>query len=94
MVIFCLKHSKGSELAKQFLEDGRAILSQIPTVRDFRVLDQVSPKNDYDYGFSMVFANQADYDTYNDHPLHTDFVDNRWKVEVERFLEIDFSDRK
>ncbi|WP_407945805.1 Dabb family protein [Paenibacillus puerhi] len=92
MVIFCLKHPRGSAEAQQFLQDGRSILSSIPTVQDFRVYDQISPKNDFDYGFAMTFSGQADYDAYNEHPLHTDFVDNRWKVEVERFLEIDFSD--
>jgi hypothetical protein len=50
----------------------------------------VSPKNAYTFGFSMEFANQADYDTYNDHPLHVAFVRDRWKVEVSDFMEIDY----
>jgi hypothetical protein len=90
MVIFDLKHKKSSAEEAKFLADGKLILSRIPVVRDFRVLDQVSPKNDYDYGFSMVFANRADYETYNNHPDHVAFVENRWKKEVTRFLEIDF----
>jgi hypothetical protein len=90
MVIFCLMHEIGSAEAAQFLEDGRLILSSIPTVSNFSVFRQVSPKNDYDYGFSMDFADSAAYMLYNEHPQHTDFVKNRWLVEVSRFLEIDF----
>jgi hypothetical protein len=90
MVIFDLKHEKGSAAEAKFLADGKAILTAIPTVQEFRVLDQVSPKNDYDFGFSMVFASKADYETYNNHPDHQSFVENRWKKEVARFLEIDF----
>lgn len=50
-------------------------------------------KYDYDYGFSMDFASQDDYEAYNAynaHPVHTDLVESRWKAEVTRFLEIDF----
>ena len=90
MVIFCLKHDKGSFEEKKFLMDGQSILSQIPVVSNFRVLPQISPKNDYHFGFSMEFSDQEAYDTYNQHPLHVDFVDKRWKAEVTKFLEIDF----
>lgn len=90
MVIFNLKYPKGSAQAETFLEDGQAILSSIPVVRNFGVFRQVSPKNDYEYGFSMDFSSQEDYDAYNGHPLHVQFVQERWLTEVERFLEIDF----
>lgn len=90
MVIFNLKHEKNTTEAKQFLQDGQAILTSIPVVKNFNVFHQVSMKNDFDYGFSMDFDTQADYDAYNKHPLHEQFVNDRWKVEVERFLEIDF----
>jgi hypothetical protein len=90
MVIFVLKHDKGSEAEAKFLADARTILTKIPVVKDFRVLDQVSVKNDYHFGFSMIFANQTEYDTYSNHPAHVAFVENRWKKEVTRFLEIDF----
>ncbi len=90
MVIFDLKHSKGSAEAEKFLDDGRKILSKIPVVHNFQVFNQVSLKNDFSYGFSMVFKDQSDYSTYNNHPDHVAFVENRWKKEVSRFLEIDF----
>lgn len=91
MVIFCLAYAKDSAEVEGFLKDGKEILSSIPTVQDFEVLKQISNKNDYDYGFSMVFENQADYDTYNNHPKHVSFVKERWMKEVTRFLEIDFT---
>ena len=90
MVIFDLKHEKGSTDAEKFLKDGHDILTKIPVVQNFQVFNQVSVKNDYTYGFSMVFAGPAEYVTYNNHPDHVAFVENRWKKEVSRFLEIDF----
>jgi hypothetical protein len=90
MVIFVLKHDKGSSAEAKFLSDAQTILTKIPVVKEFRVLDQVSVKNDYHFGFSMLFANQSAYDAYSNHPDHVAFVENRWKKEVSRFLEIDF----
>jgi len=91
MVIFNLQYPAGSAEADKFLSDGKELLSSIPGVNKFKVFRQVSAKNDYEYGFSMDFDSQDDYDAYNAHPVHTDFVENRWKKEVTRFLEIDFA---
>ena len=90
MVIFDLKHDKNSDEALKLLRDGKRILTGIPGVKQFQVFTQISPKNDYDFGFSMVFSGQAEYERYNDHPDHVAFVEQRWKKEVSRFLEIDF----
>ena len=90
MVIFNLVHGKDSSEAEKFLTDGQTLLTSIPVVKEFEVLRQVSRKNDYDFGFSMVFDNEADYEAYNTHPIHQSFVADRWKTEVSRFLEIDF----
>lgn len=90
MVIFCLRHEQGSQETETFLNDGHLILTSIPQVERFEVLRQVSAKNDYDYGFSMEFADQAAYEAYNAHPAHVSFVRERWETEVSRFLEIDF----
>lgn len=89
-VIFTLKHDKESAAANQFLTDGQALLSSIPTVNNFQVFRQVSVKNNYQYGFSMEFESQAAYDAYNAHPIHTAFVKERWETEVVEFLEIDY----
>ena len=88
-VIFTLKHAHGSLQEKSFLRDAK-VLTEIPGVKKFEQLKQVSPKNDYQFGFSMEFADQAAYTAYNVHPKHVQFVKDRWEREVERFLEIDY----
>lgn len=88
-VVFNLKHAHGSLQEKAFLRDA-LVLKEIPGVKKFEQLRQVSKKNDYEFGFSMEFADQAAYDAYNVHPKHVKFVEERWKREVERFLEIDY----
>ena len=90
MVIFNLSYPQGSADAEKFLADGTRILTGIPVVRNFQAFKQVSDKNDYQYGFSMVFSNREDYTTYNNHPDHVAFVQDRWLKEVTEFLEIDF----
>lgn len=88
-VVFRLKHAKDSEAERGFLADALA-LAEIPGVERFEQLRQVSRKNDYDFGFSMEFADEAAYAGYNDHPAHVAFVRDRWIPEVESFLEIDY----
>ena len=88
-VVFRLRHAPGSAEEKEFLEAARA-LAAIPGVERFEQLREVSPKNDYTFGFSMEFADQATYDGYNGHPDHVAFVEGRWMPEVEDFLEIDY----
>lgn len=90
MVLFCLKHDQKAPETQKFLKDGQSILTSIPTVEKFEVLNQISQKNDYDFGFSMEFKNKEDYDAYSAHPDHCNFVSARWEKEVTRFLEIDF----
>lgn len=88
-VVFNLVHSQGSREENAFLEDA-LILASIPGVQTFERLKQVSGKNDFSYGFSMLFEHQSAYDAYNVHPVHVSFVRDRWEKEVERFLEIDY----
>jgi len=88
-VVFTLKHARGSLMEKAFLRDA-AVLAEIPGVQKFEQLRQVSRKNDYQYGFSMEFEDQAAYDGYNVHPKHVKFVKDRWEREVAEFLEIDY----
>jgi Stress responsive A/B Barrel Domain len=89
-VIFSLKHPYGSAGEASFLKAAQA-LAAIPGVEKFEQLRQVSPKNDYDFGFSMEFASKAEYSAYNDHPDHAAFVRDRWVPEVAKFLEIDYA---
>lgn len=89
VVQFRLKHKPDSAEAKAFLEEGRRSLSSIPVVKFFEVLHQVSRKNKFDFAFSMEFLTQADYDAYDRHPVHVQFVEEFWKRDVEEFLETD-----
>ncbi len=88
-VVFTLKHPKGSAAEVAFLASADVLMA-IPGVEKFEKLKQVSPKNDYDFGFSMEFKDQAAYSGYNDHPAHIAFVKNRWVPEVAKFMEIDY----
>ena len=88
-VVFKLKHAQGSLQEKAFIRDA-LILAEIPGVEKFERLKQISGKNDYEFGFSMEFQDQAAYTAYNEHPKHVAFVQNRWQREVEKFLEIDY----
>lgn len=57
--------------------------------KKFEVLKQISKKNKFEYGISMEFDNQEQYDTYSNHAEHTAFIQNFWIKSVEDFLEID-----
>lgn len=86
--LFRLNHAAGSPEERSFLT-ALAGLSSIPGVQEFQIARETSPKNDFDYAVSMIFADQAAYDAYNVHPLHVDFVQNRWIPEVAAFMEHD-----
>ena len=88
-VVFSLKHPRGSAEEKAFLA-AADVLAEIPGVEKFEKLRQVSAKNNFAFGFSMEFADDAAYQGYNDHPGHVRFVRERWVTEVEEFLEIDY----
>ncbi len=89
-VVFKLKHPEGSAEEKDFIK-ALMKLDEIPGVENFELLEQISSKNDYDYGLSMEFADQKAYDLYSNHPDHIAFVQTRWLREVDIFLEIDFA---
>lgn len=88
-VYFKLKHEKGSDAEKAFIQKALD-LGAISTVHNLRCVREVSPKNNFDHGLIMQFEDQAGYDTYNNHPDHQDFVENVWKAEVVDFMEIDY----
>ncbi len=88
-VAFKLKHAEGSEPEAAFLRAAQVLMA-IPTVRRFECLRQVGKKNNFDFGFSMEFASQQDYEAYNTHPEHVRFVATRWQPEVVDFIELDY----
>jgi rhodanese-related sulfurtransferase len=88
-VFFTLQHEAGSSEEAAFFAKAQKLVA-IPGVENFQVLKEVSPKNPYRFGFSMEFADQADYDGYNTHPDHVSFVQDVWMKEVAEFQEIDY----
>ncbi|MDL2237641.1 Dabb family protein [Christensenellaceae bacterium OttesenSCG-928-K19] len=89
MVAFTLIHPKDSPEAKKFIEDSARILGSIPYAAEFIQCYEVSPKNNYDYGFSFDFMTEEDYDRYNNDPVHLDYVEQYWKKQVSAFFEMD-----
>jgi hypothetical protein len=87
--MFTLLHETGSDAERNFLESA-LILAEIPTVKRFERLRQVSKKCDHCFGFSMEFDSAEDYDAYNLHSHHQRFVAERWIPEVTSFQEIDY----
>ena len=88
-VMFTLIHQPDSAEEKAFLDEALT-LTKIETVKKFERLRQCSEKCDHQFGLSMEFDDQDAYQTYNDHPLHTKFVNERWIPEVKSFQEIDY----
>jgi quinol monooxygenase YgiN len=89
-VMFKLKHEPDAPETAKFLQDAQRILTAVPVVKNFQVLRQVSPKNEFHFFFTMEFADRAAYQAYNNHPDHVKFVKERWDTEVTEFLEADF----
>lgn len=87
--VFRLKHPAGSENEAAFLVEIKKLHS-IPGVEKFELLRQISKKNEFHFGVSMEFADQAAYDGYNIHPGHVAFVQNFWVPQVAAFTEIDY----
>lgn len=90
-VVFRLVHPAGSAHEQAFLDGARATLTAIPGVQAFQVNRQVGRKSDLTHQFSMVFADDAAYQAYNDHPAHVAFVAEKWVPEVAQFQEYDFT---
>ena len=88
-VFFTLNYPSGSASEKSFFKAAE-VLPTIPGVLEFKKLKEVSPKNHFDFGFAMKFAGKADYDLYNRHPLHVQFVEQHWMPSVSDFIEIDY----
>ena len=88
-VMFRLKHAKGTVEETAFLS-AATVLADIPGVKRFEQLAQISPKNDFCFGFSMEFDDRAAFDAYEFSPRSRRFRPDRWVPEVEAFLEADY----
>lgn len=88
-VFFKLNHEKGSASETLFL-NAAAELSKIQGVENFRIVEEKSLKNNFEFGLTMEFQDQSAYDRYNAHPDHVAFVEDIWLQEVACFQEIDY----
>lgn len=89
-VLFRLKHPKNSADEREFLAASLEALGSIAP--QFKIYNEVSPKNNFDFYFYMAFASQKEYDAYNAHPSHQNFVSTRWIPEVAEFMEVDLTE--
>jgi hypothetical protein len=88
-VLFCLKWPPGSAAEAGFFK-ATEVLASLPQVQHFERLRQVSHKNNFKFGLSMQFADEAAYASYNQHPTHLAFVRDHWIPNVEEFMEVDY----
>jgi quinol monooxygenase YgiN len=88
-VAFRLKHDPGSSAERDFLQ-AACELAKIKGVEKFECLRQTSRKNNFTFGLSMEFVDEAAYAFYSEHPAHTAFVRERWIPEVAEFMELDY----
>ncbi len=88
-VAFRLNHVLGSSAERDFLK-AACELARIEGVRKFECLRQTSLKNNFSFGLSMEFADEAAYAFYSEHPEHVGFVQERWIPEVAEFMELDY----
>ncbi|MBS1610400.1 MAG: Dabb family protein [Bacteroidetes bacterium] len=88
-VFFKLKYPAASPKTGNFFAAAKE-LSSIPGVQNFKEVRQTGKKNNYDYGLIMEFNSQELYDQYNNHPLHTQFIEQYWIPGVTEFMEIDY----
>lgn len=88
-VAFKLMHPKGSPEELEFFKAAEK-LPKIPSALNFEAFREVSTKNDFEYFFYMEFESEKDYEAYNVHPDHVEFVEKYWVKYVEKFIEIDY----
>lgn len=88
-VTFSLKERLSRETISHFFAEVQK-LSTIPGVREMQIHRQISEKNPHQYRISMKFSSQEDYDCYNGHKIHKDFVEKYWLTKVADFQEADF----
>ena len=78
-----------SEQEKKALFIALKDLENIRGVKNLAISKQISPKNKFEYAFSMDFDNMEIYTDYVNHPTHNAFVQKYWIKLIEDFMEID-----
>ena len=75
--VFSLKHPSGSPEEKQFLVDADNI-AKFHGVKNFRVWRQISTQTECQFGISMEFDTDEDFEEYMKDRPHLDFAFARW----------------
>ena len=94
IVFFWLKDGQPAAEREALVKSCHELLSKIPTVRQLIVgKPAMTPRdvvdNSYDVAICVVLDDRAGHDIYQDHPLHTQFV-NRHKPNWKRVQVYDF----
>lgn len=94
VVLFWLKKDSPAEARPQLLDDCRAYLAKIPTIKFIDAgRPAMTPRdvvdNSYDVGLVTVFDNREGHDIYQVHELHQQFI-ARNKPNFDRVLIYDF----
>ena len=90
MVVFRLRRDCGAAAEADFFAAAQA-LARIEGVRELACFRQISPKCRFQHGITMKFDDADAYRRYCEHPEHVSFVEERWKVAVDEFMEIDLA---
>lgn len=90
-VIFSLKKGMSETEKELFFLEVKKLIA-IEGIKKFKIRKQTSLKNQFEYGISMEFESNTEYQFYNTHPIHVAFVKDIWLQQVEDFLEIDYED--
>jgi hypothetical protein len=88
-VVFRLKWRADSPEEQAFFRAAQN-LAALPNVQRFETLRQISRKNNFSFGFSMEFRDEAAYESYTNHPVHQAFLCEQWTPHVAEFMEIDY----
>lgn len=78
-VFFWMKPGVSDADRQQLLRDCLELLGKVPTVKEIRVgRPAQTPRdvvdNSYDVGLTVMLADKAAHDIYQQHPLHLEFI--------------------
>ena len=99
-VIFTLKKDAPEGTADGLIQDAHEMLAKIPTVREVRCgrpaeKPKADAKGGYDVGLLVLFDDAAGLKTYEEHPLHKEYVKKHLKnVDFNKLHVYDFLDAK
>lgn len=78
-VFFWMKPGVSDTDRQQLIRDCGEFLAKVPTVKEIRVGRPAQTQrevvdNSYDVGLTVILADKAGHDIYQEHPLHLEFI--------------------